>query len=396
MLELAHVARPRVALEEGGELGVEATHTLAELARVVLGEVAREQQDVAAALAQRRQRERDHVEAVVEVLPERALRDRGLEIPVRGRDEAHVDRVGRTLTQRTRHLVLQHAQQLDLQRRGELRDFVQVQRAAVRLADEPLAAIGAAGAAEELRLQDCGCQRAALDRHEGALRARPAGVQRVREQFLAGAVLAGEEDVGLRQRGLAHALERLLHAGAVAQDGTARVGAAQRAAQRRILAGHAPLLQRTLHRVQQLVVVERLDDVVHGAGAQRRDGALEGRVARHHDDRLRAVALVDEAQGVQPRAIGKLEVGDHEVEVAGREAAQALLHRRRALHVVALAREQELHDLRDTGVVLDDVDPLRARCGHGYARPGRKSSMHAPPSGWLLAASAPPSSWTIS
>jgi hypothetical protein len=42
-------------------------------------------------LAQRRQGDRDDVESVEEVLAEPPVRDQLLEIPVRGRDHAHVD-----------------------------------------------------------------------------------------------------------------------------------------------------------------------------------------------------------------------------------------------------------------------------------------------------------------
>src|SRR5204863_3481295 len=49
-------------------------------------------QDLAPPLAQRRDVQRDAVQAVIEVLPEAAGRDLCFDVAVRGRDEAHVDR----------------------------------------------------------------------------------------------------------------------------------------------------------------------------------------------------------------------------------------------------------------------------------------------------------------
>jgi alpha-D-ribose 1-methylphosphonate 5-triphosphate synthase subunit PhnL len=90
--------------------------------------VLRQQRNVLAPLAQRRQLRRDHVEAVVQVLAELAAGDRLLQVAVGGRDDAHVD-LARSVAADGPHLAfLQHAQQLDLQLQRHVADLVEEQR----------------------------------------------------------------------------------------------------------------------------------------------------------------------------------------------------------------------------------------------------------------------------
>jgi hypothetical protein len=73
-----------------------------------------------------------HVEAVVEVLAERALLDLLLEVAVRRRDHADVDALGLGVAHLGDHALLQRAQELHLQRDGQLADLVEEERALVR------------------------------------------------------------------------------------------------------------------------------------------------------------------------------------------------------------------------------------------------------------------------
>ena len=85
---------------------------------------------VAAALAQRRDADRDRVHAVEQVVAERALRDLLLQAGVGRRDDPHVDLDPLPAADALDDLVLQEAQQLDLQRMRQVADFVEEQRAA--------------------------------------------------------------------------------------------------------------------------------------------------------------------------------------------------------------------------------------------------------------------------
>ena len=200
---------------------------------------------------------------------------------MRGGDDAHV-RPGRRL----RRLLLEQVQELHLDRRRELGDFVQEQRAAAGLPNEPFPALARPGRVpEELRFLRIARQRAALHGDEGAFGARARIVERSRGELLAGPRFARDEDIGIRRRGLADQLEHAPDARALANDRPGAVGALQVALQDGVLARDAALVQRPRDGVQELVVVERLDEVVDGPGAQRADGALHGRVAGDHDDR---------------------------------------------------------------------------------------------------------------
>ena len=122
-------------------------------------EVLDEERDVRAPLAQRGQRDRDHVEPVEEVLAEAALAHLLLEVAVGGRHDPHVDRHRLGAADAQDLPLLQDAQQLHLQVALEVADLVEEQRRAARLLEEAdLARVGpgegALLVAEQLRLED--------------------------------------------------------------------------------------------------------------------------------------------------------------------------------------------------------------------------------------------------
>jgi hypothetical protein len=96
-----------------------------------------QRQDLAAALAQRRNGQRDAVQPVVQVLPESPRCDLRLQIAVRGRDEAHVDRTRLDAADALDLLRLDHAQQRRLQLGRHVADLVEEDRAAGRRLQSP-------------------------------------------------------------------------------------------------------------------------------------------------------------------------------------------------------------------------------------------------------------------
>ncbi len=84
--------------------------------------------DIGAARAQRRQRDRHHVDPVVEVLAEALLGDLFGQIAIGGGDQPHVDVEGLVAADPPHFLFLQHAQQLGLQPETEIGDLVEEQR----------------------------------------------------------------------------------------------------------------------------------------------------------------------------------------------------------------------------------------------------------------------------
>ena len=103
-------------------------------ARRELEEVPREQGHVLAPRAQRRDGQRQHVEAVVEVGAERAALARGDEVAVRRRDDAHVHGDGLAAADALDLALLQHAQQLGLHGQRHVAHLVEEERAARRRA----------------------------------------------------------------------------------------------------------------------------------------------------------------------------------------------------------------------------------------------------------------------
>ena len=163
--------------------------------------------DVARALAQRRQADRQHVQPPVEVGAEAAVGDHRAEVAAGRGDDANVDALHRVAADRFDLLLLQHAQQLGLQGERHVADLVEEQRAAVgepelAVAAAPLGAgIGAGGDAEELGFEQRVGNGGDVDADERPRRARAGGMDAVRQQLLAGTGLAEQQHravVGLR------------------------------------------------------------------------------------------------------------------------------------------------------------------------------------------------------
>ena len=148
------------------------------IAREAVDEVIDQERQVLEPLAQRRRADRDHVEAVVEVLAEAPGLDLLREVAIGGGDHAHVDLDGRRGAHRLDLAVLQHAQHLGLGARRHVADLVEEDGAAVggdELADLLAHRAGEAAllVAEELGLDQLLGDRRAVDLDQR--RARAAG-----------------------------------------------------------------------------------------------------------------------------------------------------------------------------------------------------------------------------
>ncbi|MCY1004801.1 hypothetical protein OV079_04280 [Nannocystis pusilla] len=245
-------------------------------------EVAHQLRDVLHALAQRRQLDLHHPQAVQQV-PAQVAR-----VAVGRRDHAHVDRHRHVAADDVDHPLLQHAQQLGLQRRRQLGHLVEEQRAAVGLA-EPARAVahgpaeGPAHVAEQLRLEQLGRDRRAVDRHERPRVPRAAGVDPASDELLAGPALAGHEH---RRGGPGHPIgevERARHRRRVTDDRP--LHPRDLALQPEQLGPHAPALERLGHREQQVLAMKRLADEVERARLHRRDREIDVAVGRDHQHR---------------------------------------------------------------------------------------------------------------
>src|SRR6185503_7924947 len=157
-------------------------------------EVLRKELDVSVPIAQRRQDDREHVEAVEEVFAELPVLDGLLRRAIARRDHAHVDRDRLVAADPDQRAGLEHAKELNLELDRHLGDFVQEERplgcalevAAVHLRrarEAPLLM------AEELALDEIGRHGAAVERKEGLFLPPAELVDGCRDLLLAGAAL---------------------------------------------------------------------------------------------------------------------------------------------------------------------------------------------------------------
>ena len=198
MLEFAHVARPAIVEERGLGLVVQAQAAQSQARSVFLEEVAGQQEDIAAALAQRRHAQGIDAEAMVEIGAEAPGTHFLGQVAVGGCDQAYVDAVLAIGADPLQLPALQHAEQLGLHRQRQLADLVEEQAAAVgqfELAAPFVdrAGEGAAHMAEQFAFHQGLGQRGAVETDHRLAAAHGMPVDGLRHQFLADPGLAGDQ-----------------------------------------------------------------------------------------------------------------------------------------------------------------------------------------------------------
>src|SRR3990172_727463 len=152
--ELAHVAWPAVALEPLQRAGREPAGWM----MLLLQEEPSERQDVLASLTQRRDEQREHPQAVVEILAELQPGDAGSQVLVGRTEDAHIHGEGARVADAADLATLEDTKELRLQRERHLADFIEEQRTAVHRFEQPVLGGRRVGErplemAEELRLE---------------------------------------------------------------------------------------------------------------------------------------------------------------------------------------------------------------------------------------------------
>ena len=142
------------------------------------------------ALAQRRQPDRERVDAVVEILAEARVADELIERPVGRRDQAEVHLDRGVAAEPLEAALLEHAQQLGLRDERHVADLVEEERAVVGELEAAGLAIVRAGerpflVAEDFRLEQRVGQRRAVHRLEAVRAAAAQLVDHPRHELLA-------------------------------------------------------------------------------------------------------------------------------------------------------------------------------------------------------------------
>ena len=153
-------------------------------------------------LRQRRQVNRNRVEAMIQVGAKRTSTDRPVQVAVGGRDYPDVYFDGPVTPNAFEAFVLQNMQQFRLKIDGQLSDFVQKNGAPVRhfkatRTRTHSAGERAFGVAEQLALEQAGRKRRAVDLDEQLSFSWAETVDMARHEILAGARLAGDQHTGV-------------------------------------------------------------------------------------------------------------------------------------------------------------------------------------------------------
>ena len=179
--------------------------------------------------------------------------------------------------------------------------------------------------AEEFAFENSLGQSAHVDREKRFAGARGNVVQRLRDEALAGAVFAGDEDVGVRRADARDDVEHRAHRGRLRDQGGA--GLAAGAEELRLLlepairADRAAEIDLVADDREQARVVPRLRHEIARATAHRLDGDIDAGPSRHHDDGERGVERHQFLQQLEAfrtagGVTGVVEVHQHEREVA--------------------------------------------------------------------------------
>ncbi len=183
----------------------------------------RQQRNILRALMQRRNFQADHIQAVEEIFTELLSLHRFRQIAMGGGKDAHVDIKVAVAAQRTHLTLLQHAQQLNLQRLRHIADFIEKQRTALRRLKQPFARADRAGkrafgVSEQFRFQQLLRQRAAVDSDKRLAGARTGGMDRFRQHLFSCAALSIDQHADVRLRHHVRLLQQTLHQRAAGDD----------------------------------------------------------------------------------------------------------------------------------------------------------------------------------
>src|SRR5579863_1670320 len=192
VLELADVAGPGVVPQDELRAARKSLQFLSIHPAILLQEVLNEDGEIFRALVEPGYAQLDAAEPVKEILAKAARQDFGAKVTVGGRDNAHIHFSELRRADTLNFAVLNHAKQLRLERKRRFTDFVQENRAAVRVIEETRLRFrrtgeGSPNMAEELAFQQGVNQGRAIADSKPLLRYRAQHVQGARDEFLAGA-----------------------------------------------------------------------------------------------------------------------------------------------------------------------------------------------------------------
>ena len=211
---------------------------------------------------------------------------------------------------------------------------------------------------EEFALHQFGWNRAAVHRNERRVGARSLLVNQSRREFLTAAGLAADVDRRLTARELLDLIAQALHRARPPGEPNARFGRGVESGQ----------LQRRVDERPQLIEVDRLLHEIECAGLQRRDRSVHVAVRGDHRYRQTRVIGVDSPNQFDAVAVGKVHVGQAQVEFVRREQFDRGAHVFGGLGLDVHPSERDFEQLADVRLVVNDQCAFAHRCPQNATR----------------------------
>jgi hypothetical protein len=209
---------------------------------------------------------------------------------------------------------------------------------------------------EQLGLEQALGERAAVEREERLVAARRDVVDIAGDDFFPGARFPFDQHGAVGRGDLLRQLQDLGEGARLAQGlrEARALAPPDLLLQLLVLGAEAPMLGGTAADRHQVVVRERLLDVVERALVDGLDGALERRLGGHQDDRGLHIVLSHRRQDVDPRHLGHPHVGQHDVGTGGLEQLEPRLAALCGRDREAFVLQQDAQGVENGGFVVDD------------------------------------------
>src|SRR4029077_17904124 len=197
--------------------------------------------------------------------------------------------------------LFENAQDFRLRAQTHVADFIQEKRATVRFLKFADFVFGRASeasfdVAEELGLNQFFRDRGAINFHERSFVAKTGGMQRTRDEFLAGTTLAVNKHAAVGRRGYGNLLAQRLHGNAFADH---LVAVAELDAQQLVFVFDAPLLNGVSNENDDFLQRKWFLKEIKSAEFCGANSSLDGAVAGNHDHRWRARGSLHPAESFE-------------------------------------------------------------------------------------------------
>src|SRR5260370_9474974 len=201
IFQLANVAGPVVIHHELHRRRRELPQRLSIFVAIALEKISQQKRHIFPPLAQRRNLQVDDVQAVAQIFTKTAFAYQSNQFDVGSGHDAHVDFELLSLAEAHEIALLNDAQNLALRFRADSGDFIEENGALIGNFEEPFlggncASEGALHMAKELGLQQINGNRSCVYGHESFVRAGGSEVNRLGDEFLAGAAFAANKNSG--------------------------------------------------------------------------------------------------------------------------------------------------------------------------------------------------------